>query len=47
MREISVAEQRYKVVLALIADGRTVKEAAIRAVATPAMSSGLGERQNR
>src|SRR6202165_3342476 len=28
MREISVAEQRYKAVLAVIADGRTVKEVA-------------------
>jgi transposase-like protein len=26
MREISVAEQRYKVVLAVIKDGRTVTE---------------------
>jgi len=28
MREMSVAEQRYKVVLAVIADGRTVSEVA-------------------
>src|SRR2546428_11225761 len=28
MREISVAEQRYKAVLAVVADGRTVKEVA-------------------
>jgi len=28
MREMSVAEQRYKAVLAVIADGRTVAEVA-------------------
>src|SRR3982074_2345443 len=28
MREISVAEQRYKAVLAVVAEGRTVKEVA-------------------
>jgi hypothetical protein len=28
MREMSVAEQRYKAVLAVIADGRTVTEVA-------------------
>jgi transposase-like protein len=28
MRELSVVEQRYQAVLAVIADGRTVKEAA-------------------
>lgn len=28
MREISVVEQRYQAVLAVIADGRTVKEVA-------------------
>jgi hypothetical protein len=28
MRDLSVAEQRYKTVLAVVADGRTVKEVA-------------------
>jgi hypothetical protein len=28
MREMSVAEQRYQAVLAVIADGRTVREVA-------------------
>jgi transposase len=43
MRELSVAEQRYRAVLAVIADGCTVKEVAGQyAVSGPTLHTWLG-----
>jgi len=41
MREMSVTEQRYKAILGVIADGRTVSEVASRVGRVPADDAPL------